>query len=87
MASLAWASRVIAHRAIVLRTQRPEVPRPFRMWLYPVPAMLAFCGFLYLLVMRPKSWESIRVAVALIVVGTILFAIRRTMGRKLAPVV
>jgi APA family basic amino acid/polyamine antiporter len=72
---------------IVLRTKRPEVPRPFRMWLYPVPAVLAFFGFLYLLVMRPKSWESIRVAVALIVIGTIVFAIRHAMGRKLAPVV
>src|SRR5213595_3821512 len=25
---------------MVLRVRRPEMPRPFRMWLYPVPAML-----------------------------------------------
>src|SRR5205814_3551244 len=61
---------------IVLRTRRPELPRPFRMWLYPVPALLAFLGFVYLLIMRPKSIESIRVAIVLILVGTILFAIR-----------
>src|SRR5262249_25620857 len=60
---------------IVLRSRRPGLPRPFRMWLYPVPAILAFLGFVYLLVMRPKSIESIRVAIALIVIGAILFAV------------
>jgi len=68
---------------IVLRSRRPELPRPFRMWLYPVPAMLAFLGFVYLLIMRPKSIESIRVAIALILVGTILFAVRQS--RLLRP--
>jgi len=63
---------------IVLRSRRPELPRPFRMWLYPVPALLAFLGFVYLLIMRPKSIESIRVAIALILVGTILFAVRQS---------
>ena len=24
---------------IVLRIRRPDMPRPFRMWLYPVPAL------------------------------------------------
>jgi basic amino acid/polyamine antiporter, APA family len=67
---------------IVLRTRRPDVPRPFRMWLYPVPAIVAFCGFLYLLVMRPKSIESIRVAIALIVIGSILFAFRQLHGKR-----
>jgi len=68
---------------IVLRSRRPELPRPFRMWLYPVPAVLAFLGFVYLLIMRPKSIESIRVAIALILVGTILFAVRQS--RLLRP--
>jgi APA family basic amino acid/polyamine antiporter len=70
---------------IVLRTRRPGLPRPFRMWLYPIPAILAFLGFLYLLFMRPKSIESIRVAVALIVIGTVLFGIRQALSRRLAP--
>jgi len=61
---------------IVLRSSRPGLPRPFRMWLYPLPALLAFLGFLYLLIMRPKSIESIRVAIAIVLVGTILFAVR-----------
>jgi amino acid transporter len=67
---------------MVLRARRPDLPRPFRMWLYPVPAILAFLGFVYLLVMRPKSIESIRVAVALIVIGAILFAVRTSLARR-----
>jgi APA family basic amino acid/polyamine antiporter len=67
---------------IVLRSTRPELPRPFRMWLYPVPAILAFLGFVYLLIMRPKSIESIRVAIALIVVGVILFGLRRVLSAR-----
>lgn len=62
---------------LVLRTRRPDFPRPFRMWLYPVPALLAFFGYVYTVVMRPKSLPSIALAVVVIVVGTILFLIKR----------
>jgi amino acid transporter len=31
-----------------LRKQRPEMPRPFRMWLYPLPAAIAFLGWAFL---------------------------------------
>jgi amino acid transporter len=31
-----------------LRTKRPEMPRPFRMWLYPVPSVIAFIGWAFL---------------------------------------
>jgi basic amino acid/polyamine antiporter, APA family len=68
---------------IVLRTRRPDLPRPFRMWLYPLPAILAFCGFVYLLIMRPKSIESLRVAIALVIIGAILFAIRNAAAGRL----
>jgi amino acid transporter len=62
---------------IVLRTRRPDFPRPFRMWLYPLPAILAFLGYIYTVVMRPKSIESIRLAILVVVVGTVLFWIRQ----------
>jgi amino acid transporter len=62
---------------IVLRTRRPDFPRPFRMWLYPLPALLAFVGYIYTVVMRPKSLESIRLAVLVVIVGTILFWARQ----------
>jgi amino acid transporter len=31
----------------ILRKYRPEVHRPFKMWLYPAPAVLALIGWLY----------------------------------------
>src|SRR5436190_12745649 len=62
---------------MVLRRREPDLPRPFRMWLYPIPAVLAFLGFVYVIVMRPKSLESIRLAALVIAVGTALFAMRR----------
>src|SRR5262249_22047670 len=32
---------------ILLRKSRPELPRPYRMWLYPLPSLLALVGWLY----------------------------------------
>lgn len=31
-----------------LRRNRPEVSMPFRMWLYPIPSMIAFVGWIFL---------------------------------------
>ena len=55
------------------------------MWLYPIPAVLAFLGFVYVIVMRPKSLESIRLAILVLVVGTLLFWIRRARLRITNP--
>jgi amino acid transporter len=30
-----------------LRKHRPEIPRPFRMWLYPIPSAIALAGWTY----------------------------------------
>ena len=62
---------------IVLRSTRPDIPRPFRMWLYPLPALAAFLGFVYIVIMRPKSITSIRIALVVVAVGSVLYLIRR----------
>jgi amino acid transporter len=31
----------------LLRTTRPDVPMPFRMWLYPLPSLVALVGWLF----------------------------------------
>ena len=62
---------------MVLRTQQPEFPRPFRMWLYPLPALLAFVGFVYLLVMRPKSSEALVLALIVGAIGTLIYFARQ----------
>jgi amino acid transporter len=32
-----------------LRAARPDMPRPFRMWLYPLPALVALVGWVFVL--------------------------------------
>ena len=31
-----------------LRRTRPEMPRPYRMWLYPIPAVIALVGWIFI---------------------------------------
>jgi APA family basic amino acid/polyamine antiporter len=61
---------------MVLRRTRPEMPRPFKMWLYPVPAVLALVGFLYILFMRDGFQKEIIYAAILIVLGLIIYFAR-----------
>ena len=61
---------------IILRQTKPDFPRPFRMWLYPLPAMVAIGGFLYVLFMRPNFQKEVRYAAVLIVVGLIVYFVR-----------
>ena len=32
---------------IMLRKNRPDMPRPYRMWLYPIPAFVALLGWIF----------------------------------------
>ena len=61
---------------MVLRRTQPDLPRPFRIWWYPVPPVVAIVGFCYVLVSRPNFEREILVAAGLIVVGTIGYAVR-----------
>jgi amino acid transporter len=61
---------------LLLRLRRPDFPRPFRMYLYPVPALLAAGGFVFVMLERPNFMREIRYAVAIVVVGLIIFAVR-----------
>jgi amino acid transporter len=40
---------------IWLRKTAPNLHRPFRVWLYPLPTIIAFCGWLFLLVTIGKT--------------------------------
>jgi amino acid transporter len=61
---------------IVLRVRRPDLPRPFRMWLYPLPALLAFAGFVYVLLMRPNFQKEVRLAFVLVGAGVVVYLVR-----------
>src|SRR5262249_44602539 len=47
---------------LILRRRHPERPRPFRMWLYPLPALAATVGFIFILVSRANFLKEIRYA-------------------------
>jgi amino acid transporter len=67
---------------IVLRVRRPDLARPFRMWLYPLPALFAFCGFLYVLISRKNFLKEVRYAAVLVVVGLIIYFVRSWRRRE-----
>jgi APA family basic amino acid/polyamine antiporter len=62
---------------MVLRVRRPQMRRPFRMWLYPVPPLLALAGFGYIVVSRPNFHREVLLAAFVAVLGTMVFAVRR----------
>ncbi len=64
---------------IVLRVRRPDLPRPFRMWLYPLPALLALGGFIYVLISRKNFLREIRYAAVLVLAGLTIYFIRSRM--------
>jgi len=67
---------------MIYRAKRPEVERPFRMWLYPLPALEALAGFTYILISRPNFQREILLAAVLIVVGVAAYLIRANSRRE-----
>jgi amino acid transporter len=65
---------------IVLRIRRPELPRPFRMWLFPLPALLASIGFVFVLISRTNSLKQVGYAAIILVTGIAVFLVRS--GRR-----
>jgi len=61
---------------IVLRIRRPEMKRPFRMWLYPLPALIAAGSFIFILVSRRGFLREIRYAAIILVVGIAVYCVR-----------
>ena len=61
---------------IVLRIRRPDLPRPFRMWLYALPALIASVGFVFILIYRTNSLTQIRYALVILITGMIIYMVR-----------
>ena len=61
---------------IVLRIRRPDMPRPFRMWLYPLPALLASAGFIFILFSRANWQKEVKYAAVILLTGMIIYMIR-----------
>ncbi len=73
---------------IVLRRTQPNMERPFRVWLYPLPPLLACAGFLYILFARFEFERELFFAFLIVLSGTILYMGRARKRREwpFAPV-
>ncbi|PXX12106.1 APC family permease [Mycolicibacterium moriokaense] len=58
---------------VVLRRRQPNLVRPYRQWLYPLPTIVALVGWVYIYI--SASWLSIGLSACWILVGTIAFLI------------
>ena len=57
---------------MIYRKYHPEAPRPFRMWLYPLPALFALVGWLGVFVtpaLEPDGWKYMVYALGTIGAG------------------
>jgi amino acid transporter len=61
---------------MLLRVQRPELERPFRIPLYPLPPLLAMAGFIFILINRSHALGGLAVAAAIAVSGTLIYGVR-----------
>jgi len=61
---------------LYLRRSQPDLPRPFRLWLYPLPPIAALLGFTYILLSRPGFERELYLATALILAGTAIYLLR-----------
>jgi amino acid transporter len=59
---------------ILLRRNAPELKRPFRMWLFPLPALVALAGWLFLF--STSGVKTMLYAVGVVAVGGVCFLIR-----------
>jgi amino acid transporter len=67
----------------ILRTQRPDVPMPFRMWLYPIPSLLALVGWIFMFVTSGKM--VLLAGAGVLVLGVLVFAVRQAVAPPPPP--
>jgi len=64
---------------VLLRRQRPELPRPYRVWLYPVPLGVALAGWVF--VFATTQPPILLFGLAVLAVGVAGFAVWSWRGR------
>jgi L-asparagine transporter-like permease len=69
--------------AVMLPKHRRERKlRGYRMPLYPLPALLAIAGFLFILISRQNFLREIRTAGVILLVGLAVFGVRFLNGSR-----
>ena len=57
----------------LLRRTAPDMPRPYRMWLYPVPSLIALVGWIFIFATTPV--KVIAFGLGALLVGIVCFGI------------
>ncbi len=60
---------------VLLREYRKDIPQPFTMWLYPLPALVS--GALWLFIFFTGPWEGVLFSVAFLLAGVAAYAVFR----------
>jgi len=66
---------------ILLRRYRHDIPQPFTMWLYPLPAILS--GAMWLFIFFSGPWEGIAFSVAFLGVGVLAYSLFQRRASRL----
>lgn len=64
----------------LLRARAPQMNRPFKMWLYPIPGIVSLFGWLF--VLGTATPKSLMFALAVLVIGSAAYAIRAKRRRE-----
>ena len=69
--------------AVLLPKHRRErqLPGRFRMPLYPLPALLATVGFVFIVISRPRITAELRLALIVLITGLAVYAVRSRFAR------
>ena len=65
---------------VLLRRRAPDLPRPFRMWLYPLPALVALLGWIFVFATTPV--QVILFGVGVLVLGCAAFLVWSARTRR-----
>jgi amino acid transporter len=63
----------------LLRRRAPDMPRPYRMWLYPLPSLLALLGWIFIFATTPL--KVIAFGLGALVLGILAFGVWSWKGR------
>ncbi|HUH63311.1 MAG TPA: APC family permease [Terracidiphilus sp.] len=61
---------------ILLRIQRPELARPFRIPLYPLPPVAAMAGFVFIVINRANALSGLEAAGGIAIAGSAIYLFR-----------
>src|SRR6185295_17848075 len=59
--------------AVMLLRKRPDLPHPYRIWLYPLPNIVALVGWIF--IFATTDWPVILVGLGTLTLGGIVFLI------------